>query len=780
MQQTATIKIYGMTCALCSAAIEASVERLDGVGKIDVNYAAEKAFVQYDGELVALTEIQRIICGLGFSVDEAGASENTPRGPRMQAELRKQLYWLLAAILLTLPILLCMVAEAATFLCAVFDPYLLTPWGPIVWRISRVLQFSLDWRLQLLLATPIQFVIGARFYRGAFYALRSRVLTMDVLVALGSTAAYLYSLSISVLHAVRPAGHVHGGASAHHLYFEASATIITLVLLGKFLEAVAKGRMTEAIRELIELRPKTARVLRGGGELYLPIEQVAVGDVLLVKPGEKVPVDGVVVDGVSMINESMLTGESLPVEKKAGDFVTGASLNQFGAFRFTATKVGANTRLGEIIRYVEDAQGSKAPIQKIADQAAKFFIPSVLLIAALTFVVWFFLINRGDPARLDSPIIFAVSVLVVSCPCALGLATPAAIMAGLGRGAKNGILIKNGESLETLCKVKAVVLDKTGTITKGTPCVTDILLTKQGSAASSENEVLYFAALAESGSAHPLGKAICGRAQELGLLGDDKNEFSDFQEIPGKGIRCAVKGKKIVTGSLPFVAETLGASGDFGGALECIYSQGKTAVFIGIDGVFAGAIALADQVKEHSAQAVGELAAMGLQVYMLTGDNRHAAQAVAGQVGIHNVLAEVLPEHKAKEIERLRKGTGTKDIAVAMVGDGINDAPALAVADIGIAVGGGTDVAMETAGVVLPGSDLTQLPAAIRLSQKTMVKIWQNLFWAFIYNIIAIPVAFTGNLNPTVAAAAMAFSSVSVLLNSMSLKRVRLDKPKGR
>jgi Cu+-exporting ATPase len=781
MRETVTLKIYGMTCTLCSIAIEAGLENLKGVGKVDVNYASEKAMVEYDSDSLDISDIRRIVKGLGFSVGEEGEAVETGDFSRAYAEQRKQFRWFLASAVLSFPIFACMFLEATEFCHGFFDPNSLTVWGRLLAKIAWDFRFLHDWRLQLILATPVQFIVGARFYRSTFYSLRTRVLTMDVLVALGSSAAYFYSLYICGSPLQK---HLYL-AGMKNLYFETSTTIITLVLLGKYLESKAKGHMTRAIQELVQLRPKTARVLRDGVEAYIPVEQVVPGDILSVKPAEKIPVDGVVLEGWSMVDESMLTGESLPVEKREGHSVTGATLNQYGAFRFKATKVGNDTKLGEIIRYVEEAQNSKAPIQKIVDRVSAVFIPVVLTISALTFVIWYFYVFNGSFFVIDLPIIYAVSVLVVSCPCALGLATPTAIMAGLGLGARNGVLIKNGETLETLHNVKVVVLDKTGTITKGSPSVSSIFLTEAGaafagSASDGENEVLRVAALAEGNSEHPLGKAIYKRAEELGLLQfeerDGTDAVTDFKAIPGKGILCSLQGKQVVTGNLPFVSETcdVAAATIFvENVLRELRTHGQTAVFLGIEGQLIGAVALSDQVKEHSAQAVAELQNMGIQVFMLTGDNRYAAEAIAKQVGIRDVRAEVLPERKAEEIQKLKQEKG-RTRAVAMVGDGVNDAPALAVADVGIAIGGGTDVAIETAGVVLPGDDLLALPSAIRLSRKTIVKIHQNLFWAFIYNIIAIPIAFTGHLNPTVGAAAMAFSSVSVLLNSMSLKRFRL------
>ena len=547
------------------------------------------------------------------------------------------------------------------------------------------------------------------------------------------------------------------GMMMKELYFEAAAVIITLILLGKYMEAAAKGRTSEAIKKLMGLQAKTARVIRNGMEEDIPIEEVEAGDIIVVRPGEKVPVDGKIIEGDSSIDESMLTGESLPVEKKAGDIVIGATINKFGTFKFEATKVGKDTILSQIIKMVEDAQGSKAPIQKIADRVSGVFVPVVIGIAVITFLTWYLAV--GD---FTAGIVSAVSVLVIACPCALGLATPTAIMVGTGKGAENGILIKGGEHLEMAYKLNAVVLDKTGTITKGRPEVTDVLSLGQ----IPSNEILRLAAIAEKNSEHPLGVAIYekGKKEYGGIPGPDR-----FEAIPGRGVMAVADQKEIYIGTRKLMAERnidLGISEESIARLE---DEGKTAILMAINNRIEAIIAVADTLRGSSKEAIEELKEMGIEVYMITGDNWRTAAAIAKQAGIANVLAEVLPGNKAEEVEKLKK----QGKIVAMVGDGINDAPALAMADIGMAIGTGTDVAIEAADITLMRGDLIAIPAAIRLSRKTMRKIKQNLFWAFIYNIIGIPFAALGLLNPIIAGGAMAFSSVSVVTNSLSLKRFK-------
>jgi len=604
---------------------------------------------------------------------------------------------------------------------------------------------------QLIVATPVQFIIGFRFYKNAYRALRSGSANMDVLIAMGTTAAYFYSIYNAFFAP-------HEGMMKE-LYFESSAVIITLILFGKYLEAVAKGRTSEAIKKLMGLQAKTARVIRDGREEDIPIEEVVPGDVIVVRPGEKIPVDGRILEGDSAVDESMLTGESLPVEKTAGDHVVGATINRFGTFRLEATRVGKDTVLSQIIKMVEDAQGSKAPIQKIADRVSGVFVPVVLAIALVTLLAWYLI--AGD---LTGGIVSAVSVLVIACPCALGLATPTAIMAGTGKGAENGILIKGGEHLEMTYRLNAVVLDKTGTITKGQPEVTDVI--PLGS--MDRGELLRMAAAAEKNSEHPLGEAIYEQGKkEPGTV----PEAEQFAAIPGKGVRAVVEGRQIYIGTRKLMQEAGIDTGSAENVIAGLEDDGKTAMLMAADGRLEAVIAVADTLKESSKDAIDELKKMGIEVYMITGDNKRTASAIAKQAGITNVLAEVLPEDKAEEVGKLKK----QGMKVAMAGDGINDAPALVAADIGIAMGTGTDVAIEAADITLLRGDLMLIPAAIRLSKMTMRKIKQNLFWAFIYNIIGIPVAAFGLLNPMIAGGAMAFSSVSVVTNSLRLRRIRLN-----
>ncbi|HEX9058733.1 MAG TPA: copper-translocating P-type ATPase, partial [Clostridia bacterium] len=660
--------------------------------------------------------------------------------------------------LLSAPLILAMILGGLGFCHDAFDPSSETGWGSFIEYLRTKTIYLHDWRLQLALATPVQFIIGYRFYRNSFHAIKAGRPNMDVLVAVGTTVTYLYSIYTSIYDSSA----IYYGMK--NIYFEASSTIITLVLLGKYLESVAKGRTSRAIRSLIDLKPKTARVLREGNEYDIPAHEVSVGDIIIVRPGEKIPVDGIIEDGSSTVDESMLTGESMPVEKKKGDFVAGASINSLGTFRFKATKVGSDTTLAGIIRMVEDAQESKAPIQKIADKVCGYFVPVVLAISLLTFIIWYFGIFNMTFFLIDKPIVYAVAVLVVSCPCALGLATPTVMMVAMGKGAQLGILIKNGEELQNACKINTVVLDKTGTLTTGKPYVTDIIITDKN---FSPDEVLRLSAIAEKRSEHPLGIAVYEKALENPEV--FLSEPSSFEAYPGKGIRALVEGRNLVVGTYKLMIEngvkvTLPAN-----TLESLQKSGKTAVLIAVDGVLAAIIALTDKVKDSSKKMVEILDKMGIDIYMLTGDSNNTAHRVASELGIKNVLAEVLPHEKAAQIARLK----SEGRIVAMVGDGINDAPSLATADIGFAIGSGTDVAVETGDIVLLKDDLLSIPNAIKLSKKSMNKIKLNLFWAFIYNIIGIPVAAMGLLNPVIGAAAMALSSISVLLNSLSLKRFK-------
>ncbi len=760
MIENKTLKVYGMTCTLCSMTIEAGLARLDGMIRSSVSYAAEKVFLEFENTVVQDYEIKRAIEKLGFSVSDHTSGCFDKKNDPGEIEKRKILTRFLSALVLSFPLILCMISVGVGFCHDILDPASETAWGAFLDELRRRALFLHNWILQLALATPVQFIIGARFYKNAFRALLARKATMDLLVVLGTSAAYLYSVYIVVFKNFE---YVTG---LQDIYFEASAVIITLVLLGKYLEALAKGRTSRAIQTLMGLKPKTARVLYDGKETDIAIDDVKVDDIVVVRPGEKIPVDGIITDGSSTIDESMLTGESFPVSKDKNDFVTGATINKLGTFKFKATRVGNDTRLAGIIRTVEEAQSSKAPIQKIADTVCSYFIPFVISIAVITFCIWYFVILKHTFFLIELPIIYAVSVLVVSCPCALGLATPTAIMVGMGKAAQNGILIKKSEVLETAYKIHTVILDKTGTITTGTPEVTDIIAINDGG--YDENEIINYAAIAEKRSEHPVGEAIYRRGKEAfdeGILDPEK-----FETIPGKGVLAEIEGKKIVIGTVKLITEKGISIEKSLSVLDALYSEGKTVSLLAINGELAAVIALADKVRDNSREAVAQLRKMGLKVYMLTGDNKNTAHYVAGKVGIENIIAEVLPEDKVKEIEKLKN----RKKVIAMVGDGINDAPALATADIGFAIGTGTDVAVETGDIVILKDNLAAIPMAIRLSKKTMRKIKQNLFWAFFYNLIGIPFAASGHLDPIIAAAAMAFSSISVLLNSLSLKRFKV------
>ncbi len=760
--ESTTIKVYGMTCTLCSATIEASLERLPGIQKVNVSYATEKALLTYDSSAIQFNEIKKIIERLGFYVEENNAGESVSGLDRSAIERKKLRNQFIISAILSAPLLLAMILGGLGFCHDAFDPTSTTRWGLFVESIRVRTIILHNWKLQLACATPVQFIIGYKFYRNAFYSLKFRKATMDLLVVLGTTTAYFYSLYIALFDNIL---YVYG---MKNIYFEASATIITLILLGNYLEAIARGRISTAIQMIMGLKPKTARIIRNGNEIDIPIDDVVVEDIVIVRPGEKIPVDGIVLEGYSTVDESMLTGESIPIDKQVNDLVTGASINKNGTLKIKAVKVGNETVLAHIINLVEEAQSSKAPIQKIADKVCSYFVPAVIIASALTFFIWFFIIYSGQIFLVDRAIIYAVSVLVVSCPCALGLATPTAIMVGMGKGAQNGILIKNGEVLENVCNINSILIDKTGTITTGKPEVTDIILVNDNEDFN-EISILKLAAIAEKKSEHPLGIAIYKKHKDI--FPDELEDAELFEAIPGKGVSTVVGRRKVLIGTDILMDEfgvPIDKSQDI---LSSLQNEGKTISFVAIDGKLIAIIGLLDQVRESSREAVALLSNMGIEVYMLTGDNRKTAVIIANRVGVKNVLAEVLPEKKADEVEKLRKQGRT----VAMVGDGINDAPALAAADIGFAMGAGTDVAIETGDIVLLKDDLMTVPAAIKLSFGTMRTIKRNLFWAFIYNIIGIPVAAAGFLNPVVAAAAMALSSTSVLLNSLSLKRFKLD-----
>lgn len=719
------IKVTGMTCAACSAKVERKLSRLEGISKANVNLTTEKATIEFEPSEIKVSEMIKAVQALGYGAEKAEEVTRDREKEEREREIRKLRITLIISIILSSPLLTAMILS----LLGINVPYLHNAY------------------FQLIIATPIQFIIGFRFYKHAFYSLRARSTTMDVLISMGTSAAYFFSLYNVFYQPAKIGG-------MKDLYFEASATIITLILLGKYLEAIAKGKTSEAIKKLMGLQAKTARVIRNGMEEDIPIEEVEAGDIVVVRPGEKIPVDGKILDGNSSIDESMLTGESLPVEKKSGDFVIGATINKFGTFRFEATKVGKDTALSQIVKMVEDAQGSKAPIQKIADQVSGVFVPVVVGIALVTFLIWYF-----AEGNLTQAIVSAVAVLVIACPCALGLATPTAIMVGTGKGAENGILIKGGEHLEMAYKLNAVVLDKTGTITKGRPDVTDVISLN----AMDRQEVIRIAGITEKNSEHPLGAAIYEYGKKtFGSIPDPES----FEAIPGRGVMAVVDNRVIHMGTRKLMLEKGFDTGSVEHTLTRLEDEGKTAMLIAVNNVIEAVVAVADTLKENSREAISDLQKMGIDVYMITGDNIRTANAIARQVGITNILAEVLPENKAEEVEKL-KAMGK---IVAMVGDGINDAPALATANIGMAIGTGTDVAIEAADITLMRGDLRTIPAAIRLSRKTMKKIRQNLFWAFFYNAIGIPFAALGLLSPIIAGGAMAFSSVSVVSNSLSLK----------
>ncbi|TYR81366.1 copper-translocating P-type ATPase [Priestia megaterium] len=726
--------ITGMTCAACSNRIEKGLTKLDGVVTASVNLALETATVEYNPSQINATDVIRKVEKLGYKAAvKSDEQEETIDYRAKEIEKQKGKFWF--SFILSIPLLWAMVSH---FTFTAFIPVpdmLMNPW------------------VQLLLATPVQFIVGKQFYVGAYKALRNKSANMDVLVALGTSAAYFYSLYLSIMSI---------GSNGHmvELYYETSAVLITLIILGKLFEATAKGRSSEAIKTLMGLQAKTAIVERNGKEIEVPIQDVQTGDILYVKPGEKVPVDGEIIEGQSALDESMLTGESVPVDKTAGDTVIGATINKNGFLKIKATKVGRETALAQIIKVVEEAQGSKAPIQRLADQISGIFVPIVVGIAFMTFFVWYIWVEPGNFA---SALEKLIAVLVIACPCALGLATPTSIMAGSGRAAEFGILFKGGEHLETTHKIDTVILDKTGTVTKGTPSLTDVLVAEQ----FKEEEFLQLVGSAERQSEHPLAQAIVDgiKAKRVTLVSPDK-----FEAIPGFGISAVVNGKAVVAGTRKLMNDHHIAITHVLDEMMELERAGKTAMLVAVDGEYAGLIAVADTVKDTSKEAVARLKAMGLDVIMITGDNKQTAEAIASQVGIEHVIAEVLPEGKAEEIKKL-KAKGKK---VAMVGDGINDAPALALADIGMAIGTGTDVAMEAADITLMRGDLNSIADAIFMSKITIRNIKQNLFWAFGYNTLGIPIAAVGLLAPWVAGAAMAFSSVSVVLNALRLQKVKL------
>ncbi|NQX63527.1 heavy metal translocating P-type ATPase [Paenibacillus qinlingensis] len=736
LKEAVDLQLEGMTCAACAQRIEKTLNKLPGVSVATVNFAMETAHVVYNPADLTVSDMQKRVEKLGYKA--VPKQEQGDPAEHRQQEIGKQKRKLLISAILSLPLLWSMVSHFS-FTSWIWIPELfMNPW------------------FQLLMATPVQFYIGRQFYEGAYKALRNGSANMDVLVSLGTSAAYFYSLYLTIAWVI-------GGAGMHHgpsLYYETSAVLITLVIMGKLFEALAKGRTSEAIKSLMGLQAKTALVIREGQELNIPIEEVVTGDIVLVRPGDKIPVDGEVLEGLSSVDESMLTGESLPVTKKPGDAVIGATINKNGRLRMQATKVGKETALAQIIKVVEEAQGSKAPIQRVADVISGIFVPIVVGISLVAFLVWYFIVTPGDFAGALEK---AIAILVIACPCALGLATPTSIMAGSGRAAELGILFKGGEHLEKTHQIDVIILDKTGTVTKGKPALTDVY------AEGDEAQFLRLVGAAERNSEHPLAEAIVAGIREKGI---ELPAVESFEAIPGYGIQAVVEGKELLIGTRRLM-EQFGVDAKVAyDTMSKLEESGKTAMLVAINKGYGGIVAVADTVKETSHAAVRRLKAMGIEVIMITGDNERTAKAIADQVGIEHVLAEVLPEGKAAEVKKLQ-ALGKK---VAMVGDGINDAPALATADIGMAIGTGTDVAMEAADVTLMRGDLASIPDAIYMSRQTMRNIKQNLVWALGYNTLGIPIAALGLLAPWVAGLAMALSSVSVVLNALRLQRVKIRK----
>lgn len=743
--------VTGMHCASCALLIEKTVSKLPGVKKANVNFAAEKATVVLDEKISRAEEVITAIQSAGYQAERVQENNIEADYEKRRLEIKKLFTKFSLSLLLSLPMAYFMLLD---FFSPLPGKELLMPYNGIV---------------SLLLTLPVQFIIGAGFYKGMWSALKMKTFNMDSLIAIGTSIAFFYSLGNLIFFYFQHQTLIGlNGKMIPNLYFETAAFLITFVVLGKYLEARTKGKTSYAIRNLMGLQAKTARVIIKGHIHDIPIAEVRHQDRVLVRPGEKIPVDGKIVKGYSSVDESMITGESLPVEKSIHDLVIGGTINKTGSFEFEVTRIGSETALAQIIRLIEEAQGSKAPIQNLADQIAAWFVPAVLILAALTFLVWFFVLQ----ATFSFALMAFTAVVVIACPCALGLATPTALMVGTGKGAQLGILIKGGEPLEAACHINTIIFDKTGTLTNGQPAVTDVI----SWSFLEENEILALAGSLETQSEHPLAAAIQQQAQEKVF---SLSSVADFQALPGQGVKGTIQEQEYFFGNRWLIMERLGISmKEQEQQIQQLEQQGKTVMLLATSKEILGLVAVADTVKATSAAAISQLQKMGMQVYMITGDNERTARAIAGQVGIENVLAEVLPENKAQKVKELQ----ALDQKVAMVGDGINDAPALAQADLGIALASGTDVAMEAGGMVLMRNDLQDVVTAFQLSQGTMAKIKQNLFFALFYNLLGIPIAarvfaFIGIiLKPELAGLAMALSSISVVANSLLLKYFRPNK----
>jgi Cu+-exporting ATPase len=743
--QKTSLALYGMHCASCASLINMSLNKVKGVKKANVNFASEKATVLFDDRIATQDDLVKAVEKAGYKAQVINTKDKDFEISKRTQEIDYLFKKFITGAVLSLPMVWFMLLN---FIPSLPGKEFLTPYMGLI---------------SLILTTPIQFIVGADFYKGAWAALLMKTFNMDSLVAIGTSVAYFYSLVNFVLYIFSKGSFVISNGQPPELYFETAALLVTFVVAGKWLEAKAKGRTNDAIRKLAGLAPKTARAKRGGQWVDIQIGQVVKNDIIMVRPGEKIPVDGIITKGSSAVDESMVTGESMPKQKNIGDIVIGATINKTGSFEFRATRIGAETTLSQIIQLVEDAQSSKAPIQDLADKIASWFVPAVIGIAILTFIIWYFVLG----ATFSFSLLALTAVIVIACPCALGLATPTAIMVGTGRGAEEGILVKGGEPLEEACKINTIVFDKTGTLTQGKPTVTDI----ESLGKLKQGDILTIAASLEKQSEHPLAEAIVKEAARKKI---NLKDIEEFKAIPGQGIRGKFDGKKYYLGSRQFISNTFKISEKaVDTKITSLEEQGKTVMILTSNKEILGMIGVADTLKESSVQAVAELKNKGLDLYMITGDNERTARTIAAQVGIKNVLAQVLPGDKAKQVKMLQN----KGKTVAMVGDGINDAPALAQADLGIAMGSGTDVAMETGGIVIMKNDLSAVAGAIDLSQNTLAKIKQNLFFALFYNVMGIPIAarvfsqFGLVLKPELAGLSMALSSISVVSNSLLLRR---------